>query len=576
MRDPVQRPFSFPWPRLVGAAVAVILTAAITAATDGGRAPAAAAQTATRAPTAPVLSWQPCANGFECATGAVPLDYDDPGGRTIDIAVIRHPAADPAHRIGSVFFNPGGPGGSGTDALPLFYTLFPKEVRDRFDVVSFDPRGIGRSTAVQCYPSQADEQQAFAGVPAAFPVGAAQTRAWFDGYAAFDAACGARQPDLLPHLSTANVARDIDLLRQAVGDRRLSYIGVSYGTYLGATYANLFPGNVRALVLDGNIDPVAATTGRGDEADRLAVTLRIHQDEAMAATLRAFEDLCGAADVTKCAFSAGSPAATRAKYATLLERLRAHPVTVGASTFTYDAVVGLTGEIMYATQPVPGLPGWQGLAAFLQQLWNVVAAPTGTSVPPSTPGGRRPAPTVAVPHPLAPAPGNVLDPMPALRPPSRPAPAEAQAAEAYTGPEQQFAVTCSDTPNPRDAASYPGQAAFAFARSGDFGLWRTWAIEPCATWPAMDADRYTGPWNRPTANPILVVGNTTDPGTHFVNSLIMARELSRARLLTVDGYGHTAFLNKSTCADDYESAYLVRGALPPAGTVCRQDQRPFS
>jgi hypothetical protein len=308
---------------------------------------------------------------------------------------------------------------------------------------------------------------------------------------------------------------------------------------------------------------VAATTGRGDEARRLAVTLRFHQDEGMAATLRAFADLCGAADTATCAFSAGSPAATRAKYATLLRRLQANPVTVGGTTYTYNVVVGLTGEILYATRPVPGLPGWQGLAAFLRQLWNAGAAPSGAAP--------------AAPTPLAPTPGNGLDPMRApLHSPARPAPLGAPADAAYTGPEQQFAITCSDTPNPRDPASYPAQAAFAFGRSGDFGRWRTWAIEPCATWPAMDADRYAGPWNRPTANPILVVGNTTDPGTPYVNSLLMARELSRARLLTVDGYGHTAFLNKSTCADAYESAYLVRGTLPPAGTVCRQDQPPFS
>jgi pimeloyl-ACP methyl ester carboxylesterase len=586
MRDPVQRPVPRPAPlpartrragRLTGAAVAVILTASITTAT-GTVAAHATARAPAPVPNVPVLSWQPCDGGFECATAEVPLDYDAPGGPAIDIAVIRHVAADPAHRIGSVFFNPGGPGGAGTDALPSFYTQFPQQVRDRFDVVSFDPRGVGRSTAVQCYPSLADEQRAFAGVPPAFPVGEAETRTWIDRYAAFGRACGARRPALLPHLSTANVAKDMDLLRQAVGDPGLSYIGVSYGTYLGATYANLFPRHVRALVLDGNIDPVAATTGRGDEARRLAVTLRFHQDEGMAATLRAFADLCGATDVATCAFAAGSPTATRAKWATLLERLKANPVTVGDTTYTYNVVVGLTGEILYATRPVPGLPGWQGLAAFLQQLWNASAAPPGATAASGTPAPRPP----TAPTPLAPSsPGNGLDLMRApLRPPARPVPADPSAAApadtAYTGPEQQFAITCSDTPNPRDPASYRAQAAFAAGRSGDFGRWRTWAIEPCATWPAMDADRYTGPWNRPTANPILVVGNTTDPGTPYVNSLLMARELSRARLLTVDGYGHTAFLNKSTCADAVESAYLVRGALPPPDTVCRQDQPPFS
>ncbi len=135
---------------------------------------------------------------------------------------------------------------------------------------------------------------------------------------------------------------------------------------------------------------------------------------------------------------------------------------------------------------------------------------------------------------------------------------------------------CDDVPNPRDPGSYPRQAAFAYARSGAFGPFRAWALEPCALWPAFDADRYTGPWNVPTANPLLVIGNTTDPGTPYQGSLAMARDLSRARLLTVDGYGHTAFLNQSTCAQTYETAYLLDRALPPPGAVCQQDQQPFS
>jgi pimeloyl-ACP methyl ester carboxylesterase len=522
--------------RLGGALLALSSVAAVTTART---LPASAA---------PALSWRDCGGGFECSTAPVPLDYDDPQGRTIDIAVIRHPATDPAHRIGSLFFNPGGPGDSGTQALPPYYSYFPASVRARFDVVSFDPRGVGASTAVQCYPSLADEQQALAGTPAAFPVGRAEERTWIRMYADFDRACGSRAADLLPHLSTANVARDMDLLRQEVGDERLSYLGVSYGTYLGATYANLFPGRVRALVLDGNIDPVAAATGYGDQARRLAVTLRFGQDLGMAHTLRAFLDLCGTAAPSACAFSAGSPSATRAKYTELLQRLRAHPVNAGGQTYTYDLTVGLTGEILYAVEPTPGgLPGWESLGAFLQQLWTMSAPATATLVRTSP---------LPLPAPL-PAPGLLT------------------AAETYAGPEQEHAVTCSDFPNPRDPQSYRAQAAYAYARSGAFGLWRTWAMEPCATWPATDADRYAGPWNRPTAAPILLVGNTTDPGTPYPNSVAMAHRLARARLLTVDGYGHTAFLNPSTCADTYETAYLTDGTLPPPDTTCPQDHHPF-
>jgi pimeloyl-ACP methyl ester carboxylesterase len=119
-------------------------------------------------------------------------------------------------------------------------------------------------------------------------------------------------------------------------------------------------------------------------------------------------------------------------------------------------------------------------------------------------------------------------------------------------------------------------AAFAFARSGDIGPSVAWGDEPCSTWPVTATDRYTGPWNRPTSSPILVIGNTLDPSTPYQDSVAMTRRLARARLLTVDGYGHTALLNQSTCAENYESNYLVNGKLPPTGTVCQQNQRPFT
>jgi pimeloyl-ACP methyl ester carboxylesterase len=561
--------------QVVAAALALSLlpAAAPAAASPRVAAPQAAGrqgaglQGTQRAPAVPALAWSPCGSGgFECATARVPLDYRQPDGQSIDIAVIRHPATDPAHRIGSVFFNPGGPGGSGVQALPLVYQLFPAQVRARFDIVSFDPRGVGASTAVQCYPSLADEQQALAGLPPAFPVGRSQEQAWERIFAAFDRTCGAADGELLRHLSTANVARDMDLLRQAVGDRQLSYLGVSYGTYLGATYANLFPGHVRALVLDGNIDPVAWVGGDGGR--RLAVTLRLGQDEGMAATLTAFLRLCGQAAVSACAFSAGTPAATAAKYQTLLQRLRRQPVTLGGTVVGYPLTVALTGASLYTATPSLAGGGWPQLAAFLQELW---AASSGTPARPVIVPGHGMLPV--------PPPGPLLGPAavsPAAGTAVSPAAASRAAASPYTGPEQDFAPLCADSPNPRDQDSYARQAAFGYARSGAFGWWRTWAVEPCAVWPALDPGRYTGPWNRPTANPVLLVGNTTDPATPYAGSLAMARDLARARLLTVDGYGHTALLNPSTCASDYEAAYLISGSLPPPGTVCQQDQQPFA
>ncbi|HLI39695.1 MAG TPA: alpha/beta hydrolase, partial [Streptosporangiaceae bacterium] len=359
----------------------------------------------------------------------------------------------------------------------------------------------------------------------------------------------------------------MDLLRRAVGDPRMNYLGISYGTYLGATYANLFPGKVRAMVLDGNIDPVAWATGYGTEARRLGTALRIGQDEGMAATLRAFLTLCGQAAPGACAFSAGSPAATQAKYQSLLERLRQHPVTLDGETVTYALAVAAVGNYLYTVEPEVGEPGWAALAALLQDLWTGGASAGPAHVPAIRPG-------------LPP----VLDPV--LSGPAGIGTAQATAgstaqaytgstAQAYTGTEQPIATLCDDSPNPRDPGSYPVQAALAYGRSGAFGPYVAWKTESCARWPALDADRYTGPWNVPTARPLLLVGNTTDPATPYQGSLAMARDLARARLLTVDGWGHTEFLNPSSCAQGYESGYLIDGTLPPAGATCQPNQRPF-
>jgi pimeloyl-ACP methyl ester carboxylesterase len=539
-------------------ALAVALLANVIPA--GARASADAPATPAAGPAVPVLDWQPCDNGFQCATAQVPLDYHQPRGQMIDIAVIRHLATDPAQRIGSLFFNPGGPGGSGVAALPLWYSLFPAQVRAQFDLVSFDPRGVGASTAVQCYPSAAAEQQALAGLPSGFPVGAAQINTWDRIVAAFDHTCDVTQANLISHLSTANVARDMDLLRQAVGDPQMNYLGVSYGTYLGATYANLFPGEVRAMVLDGNIDPVAWATGYGNEAKQLGTVLRIGQDEGMASTLRAFLTLCGQAAPGACAFSAGSAPATEAKYQTLLQRLLQHPVTIDGQNVTYALATASVGEDLYTVEPEPGTPaGWANLATLLQGLWTL-SANTAAPVPAISP---------SLPSSIGPA---LLDSSPLDRPVASAAPT----ATAYSGAEQAVATFCDDSPNPRAPGSYPAQAAFGYARSGAFGQYAAWRAELCTQWAALDADRYTGRWNVPTAHPLLLVGNTTDPATPYTGSLTMERDLASARLLTVDGYGHTALLNPSSCAQAYESAYLIDGTLPPVGATCQQNQQPFS
>src|SRR5262249_1553688 len=214
----------------------------------------------------------------------VPLDYARPHERTISIALIKLPASDTANRIGSLFANPGGPGESGVDFIRHASTRLSAGIRASFDLIGFDPRGGAASTPVRWFDSVADQQAFFQDVPP-FPVGPREERAFIETFEQFDELCKQRNSDLLPHMSTANAARDMDLLRQAVGDPKLSYLGFSYGTYLGTSYVNLFPDRVRAVVLDGAIEPVEWSTGRDDESETLPFSTRLQSDDGAFKTL---------------------------------------------------------------------------------------------------------------------------------------------------------------------------------------------------------------------------------------------------------------------------------------------------
>ncbi|KPC84203.1 alpha/beta hydrolase [Streptomyces sp. NRRL S-15] len=506
---------------------AAVIAAAMACSTVlTGQGPVAADGAPTPSAPAPQLDWSPCVQGspFDCATAKVPLDYANPGDRSIELAVVRRKATGPGRRVGTLFFNPGGPGGPGTVQMPQNYGFFPREVRERFDIVSWDPRGIGSSTAVNCFPSPEEAADWSTTKAAGFPVGEKERTAFIAAYKDLVQRCEQKDPELLSHVSTADTARDLDGLRRAVGEPQLNYYGISYGTILGATYANLFPGKVRAMTLDSNIAPSAWTNDASGDA-RLTTFLRVGSDRSAAATLDRFLDLCGSTTTSRCAFSAGSAKATRDKFDRLTQRLRKEPV----GTWTYAATVADAVNSLYLVS------GWAGLAGRLEALWQ----------------GRTPEPA-----PFPPAP-PVPDPSP------------------YLGEEQAAAVLCGDSPNPRDPGAYHALEEASAARAGDAGRFWTWAAAGCATWPASPG-RYDGPWNRPTANPVLVVGTTYDPSTAYPNSRAMTKELADARLLTNEGYGHTALLNPSSCVQDHESRYFIDGVLPPAGTTCKQDTPPFS
>ncbi len=492
-------------------------------------------------PRVPVLHWHACHNGFQCATAQIPLDYGHPRGKLINLAVVMHRAAKTAKRPPTLFVNGGGPN---EQILPFLadFRGIPAALRQQFNIIDFDPRGFGFSTPIRCFSSETAENRLLRPVMPfpRFPVGAQQTATFERTYEKFGAQCARTAGPLLDHDTSTDVARDMNLLRQAVGAPRLNYLGLSYATGLGAIYANLFPSTVGHMVLDGNLNPAEWTSG-----GTLPAFIREPDDLAAAAENRSFLTLCGNQPTSACAFSAGNPAATRAKFATLEQRLMHHPVTVNGQQVTYP--------VLFQFVPPTDVVGWQPVATELQQIWAV----SQHASPPNH-------------HPVAAGPARPLGG------PFVPAATRPSAAAPYSGLEQGYAVICADTHDPRGFASYVAAARFARARSGGFGPQEVWVEAMCGGWPRhTDRDQYDGPWNRPTADQILVIGNTGDPVTAYPNSVAMARDLARARLLTVNGFGHTEFFNPSTCASNYEIRYLLTGQLPPAGTVCQQTVKPF-
>jgi pimeloyl-ACP methyl ester carboxylesterase len=492
-----------------------------------------------------VIAWERCATTElptqECAEFEVPLDYDEPDGATISLALARVSATNQDERIGSILLNPGGPGGSGVQALPIQYAALPEALQERFDIVGFDPRGIGESAPVHCFDNIAEliTFLFFADMPKV-PVGPAEEAAWARAAEELAQWCGERNVETLPHLSTANVARDMDRLRQAVGDDALNYLGSSYGTYLGATYANLFPDTIRAMVLDGVINPPSyASFGHGDGdivGPDTTSFLRILSNQGSEDALQAFFDQCAAAGPDHCAFAAPSAAETSAKFDTLMGRLRTEPMVVlgpaGTLTVTYSIVMDVLFNALYAA------PKWSALAQGLQRLEQGDAA--GFLV----------------------ATGTLGAPLPTVYPNSL---------------EGQYANNCLDTDNPGDPALYPEMARQAEERTPYFGTLWTYMAAPCAFWPAEDTDRYTGPWDAETSAPILLISRLYDPATPHGGAMMAAETLANARLLTIDGWGHAYFVGgRSTCANDYMAAYFIDLALPPVDTVCPEDVAPFS
>ncbi|MDH3306550.1 MAG: alpha/beta hydrolase [Acidimicrobiia bacterium] len=477
--------------------------------------------------------------GYECSVVNLPLDYDRPNGATIGISVVRLPATDQANKIGSIFLNPGGPGGSGVE-FALFYGPFAEfvwgpEVRARFDIVGFDPRGIGRSTALKCFGNLGQAVQVFS--PFAWPETPDELALWAAGETLLDDQCNQRGNKVLEHMSTANVARDLDRLRAAVGDEQLTYVGLSYGTFLGVTYVNLFPDNVRSVIVDGVLDPVAWSNVEAD----IPFSTRLRSDEGAAETLDRFFELCDTAAPGNCALAPNSAD----RYEAIYDQLKANPIVFedpfSGETFLIDhrELVGQSLGALYDPY------SYYFLALMVAEL-EAFASPADIGFAMDR---------------LAEKNGLVA---------KRGFPRYPNFVEGFP------AVACEDTNNPADYASWVAAGNQAEADFGYFGQLWTWASGVCAPWSSVDGDAYHGPYDADTSNPVLVIGNLYDPATRYEGAQTVRGLLPNSGLLTVDVPGHTS-LGLSGCAGFISGQYLLDPSVASAvdGFTCPAEFNPF-
>ena len=451
----------------------------------------------------------------------MPLDWDRPNGRTISLALIRHLASKPAQRMGTLFITPGGPGDSGLALVRGDPAGLDAWGDGRFDVVSWDPRGSNASTPVRCFRSKRSEARFWAG--AAIPTTRAASERFRRKTAALAQRCGEVSGWLLPHISTADTVRDLDHLRRLVGDRKLTYVGLSYGTYLGQTYANMCPGRVRAMMLDGIVDPVRYS--KGAEA-RVAGDV-IGSDKVF----DKFLSLCDKAGPERCALARRSrPAAERVRR--LFARVKRASIPAPTSK--------PPGELSYGDLLLSQFSPMRSPALWPQDAKDLDAALSGDGSALETEARKW----------LTPA--------------------------GWSAATTSAAISCADAPALRGSHAWP-RVIRRFDRisrlQGRVTGWWLWA--PCASWPVRGQDSYRGPWSASTPNPILLIGTRYDPNTAYVNAQRSERLLGNAVLLTHDGYGHVSFQDPSACVEMARVKYLVELITPPKGTVCRADKQPF-
>jgi pimeloyl-ACP methyl ester carboxylesterase len=461
-------------------------------------------------------NWRSCGvPGFECATLKAPLDYADPSAGDVRLAVARRKATGPGKRLGSLLVNPGGPGGSAIGYLQAYAGIgYPAEVRARYDMVAVDPRGVSRSEPVRCLDGR--EMDTYTETDST-PDDAKETAQLVDAYKKFAEGCGARSPQLLRHVSTVEAARDMDIVRAALGDPRLNYVGASYGTFLGATYAGLFPARVGRLVLDGAMDPSLP-----------ARRMNLDQTAGFETAFLSFAKDCVRHTDCPLGSKGTKPADVGKNLKAYFARLDTHPIPTG------DADGRKLGEALATTGVIAAMYDEGAWAQLREALTSAMKENDGAGLL-----------VLSDSYYERDADGRYSNLMSA-----------------------NAAVNCLDLPGAFATSDQVEEALPSFEKASPvFGEGLAWASLNCAYWPVKP----TGGPHRIEARgaaPIVVVGTTRDPATPYPWARSLSRQLSSSRLLTYEGDGHTAYGRGSTCIDSTIDAYLLRGTPPAKGKRC--------
>ncbi|GAB3384606.1 alpha/beta hydrolase [Humibacter soli] len=454
------------------------------------------------------IEWSNCGS-FQCADIKAPLNWDDPSAGSVKLALIRHYAT--GKRLGSLLVNPGGPGGSGVDFVrdSLNYAV-DKNLQEHYDIVGFDPRGVGLSTAVKCYDPKQMDDYLFGITP-----GTRGSDQWIAAStreaASFAAACKQNTGALLGKVGTTSAAKDLDLMRAVLGDAKLNYLGYSYGTLLGATYAGLYPKNVGRMVLDGALDPSSTN-----------FDVNLGQAKGFEQELRAYVTDC----LTRkgCPFS-GSVDDALGTISKILSTLDASPIRnsdgreLGADT--------MVTAIIY---PLYDSTAWSAL----DKLFDDVMA-----------GSARVAFILADAYYDRSSDGTYSD----------------NSTEAFT------AINCLDYSVDADPASMRAQAAELVKAAPVIGPYMSYGDIGCAQWP-YSPTRTEAPIHAAGAPPILVVGTTGDPATPYPWAKSLASQLDSGHLITYHGHGHTAYNKSNSCVNDAVDGFFVNGTVPAKDPQC--------